>query len=489
MAIARILKWTLGAVALIAFGVWLGRSDFGRSATQVVHHVAVDAVVKRADLDTRMRLLLEHPEIIQAVTEGGGFGGDFSPLVGQNMFSRDPEVIAEAKSMTRIEEVAPRTWLIHLPIVNAVLFETDAGLVLVDVGMAPGGPAVMDAIREVSDAPLHTLIYTHAHVDHAYGAWAVIEAGETPEVIAHELAIPRFERYIRLRGSIAKYMSQPEHQLPARRDDIVWPTRTFSDRLELEIGGEVFLLVHHKGETDDQLYVWVPGRSALATADYYQGFLPNAGNGKRVQRYVEEWSLALKEMAALDAKIMLPAHGAAITDREVIRGNLLTLAEAFDYIVDSTIEGLNAGLRKDQVFERVELPMHLAEDPRLREQYVSVKDISKMIIRRYTGWWDDLPSEWSPASRDAQAATIVQLAGGIDALVNAARQARDGDVQMACHLADWAWLAAPDDPRVQALVIETYLARITDGQSNTQEMLAYIDAMTAVRQRQLDAGR
>ena len=77
----------------------------------------------------------------------------------------------------------------------------------------------------------------------------------------------------------------------------------------------------------------------------------------------------------------------------------------------------------------------------------------------------------------------------MDALVASARAALNGDVQLACHLTDWAWLAAPDDPAVQALVIDVYKARIVDGESNVQEMLAYIDAITSARQRQLDAAR
>ena len=71
---------------------------------------------------------------------GGAFGGEFSAAVAQNMFSRLPEAIADAREKTEIVEVAPRTWLIRLPIVNAVLFETDEGLVLVDTGMGPAGP-------------------------------------------------------------------------------------------------------------------------------------------------------------------------------------------------------------------------------------------------------------------------------------------------------------------------------------------------------------
>lgn len=486
MRIVRTIAFLLLAVAFTGLGVWLGRSGPGQRATRAVHHTVVDAVVERTDLSLRQRVLLEHPQILQAIRRGGSFGGDFSPAVAQNMFSRDPEVIDEARAMTRVIEVAPRTWHIRLPIANAALFETDAGLVLVDTGMAPAGPAIRDAIRQVSDSPIHTIVYTHGHVDHAYGTWALVEPGETPEIVAHERLPARFERYIRLRGSIARSMSQPPEQLPASRDDLVWPTRTFRDRLELEIGGETFVLVHHPAETDDHLYVWVPDRRVLASADYYQGFLPNAGNGKRPQRYVEEWAVALREMAALEPRILLPAHGEAIEDPTVLHEDLLVLAEALEFIVERTLAGLNAGLRKDQVFRSVELPERLACHPTLVAQYVSVQDISKMVIRRYTGWWDDLPSHWSPAPLEAQAAAVAGLAGGSGALVSAARASFASDLQMASHLADWAWLAAPDDPDVQQLVVDVYLARIVDTRSNTQEMLAYLDAMTAARSRQLE---
>ncbi len=404
------------------------------------------------------------------------------------MFSRLPDAIADARESMEVEEVAPRTWLIRLPIVNAVLFETDEGLVLVDTGMGPAGPAILDAMRHVSEKPLHTIVYTHGHVDHAYGTWALVEAGETPEIVAHQRIVDRFERYLRLRKSIAGYMSQPVAQLPAERGDIVWPTRTFTDRLELEIGGETFVLVHHPGETDDQLYVWVPGRGVLASADYYQGFLPNAGNGKRVQRYVEEWADALREMASLQPSVLAPAHGEAITDPARIQESLTVHADALDYIVEATLAGLNAGLRKDQVFQSIELPEHLANHPTLNVQYVTAKDISKMVIKRYTGWWDDIPSHWTPAPLELQAKAIAEMAGGTQGLVDAARRSLDENVQLASHLADWAWLAAREEPEVQQLVLDVYKARILDGRSNVQEILAYLDAMTAARTRQLAPG-
>jgi glyoxylase-like metal-dependent hydrolase (beta-lactamase superfamily II) len=492
------MRWFRVALALVigvGIGLLLGRTESGQRARSLAVEsgaraagAALGAALGERAEDARARVLLENPDVAAAMLRGGGFGGEYSARIAQHMFARDPEAIAEAREKLRIENPAPRTWLIHLPWVNAVLFETDAGLVLVDTGHAPGGPAILDAIRRVSTKPIHTVIYTHGHVDHAYGTWALIEAGERPEIVATEALPRRFERYIRLRGSLAKYMSQPEDELPRTREDLVWPTRTFRDRLELEIGGETFVLVACSGETDDQLYVWAPRRKALASADYYQGFLPNAGNGKRVQRDVESWARGLREMAALEPALLLPAHGEAIADPAQIRDELTTLASAFESIVAQTFEGLNQGLRKDQIFARVALPGELASRPSLREYYVTAQDVSKMVLKQYTGWWDDVPSHWSPAPLEAEARAIVELSGGVAGLDAKARELlAAGELRLASHLADWAWLAAPEDPLAQQLSLDVYRARAVAPETLVQERLEYVTRMAEARALQLGA--
>lgn len=483
----KLMGYVITAAIFLVIGMLLADTkvaDVAKTTARSAKSAAIQAVGDAADAQTRTLVLAENPELISRISEGGSFGGEQSLAAAQNMFGRTEDAIADMRKKTTVVEVAPRSYLIRMPIVNAAFFETDEGIVLVDTGMGPAGPAILDAIRSVSDKPIHTIIYTHGHVDHAYGTWAIMEAGETPQIIAHELLEQRFNRYIRLRGSLAKYMSQPEEQLPKSKADLVWPTRYFSDRLELEIGGETFVLQHHKGETDDQLYVWVPGRKALASADYYQGFLPNAGNGKRYQRHVEDWEVALREMAALKPEFLLPAHGAAIEDSNTIVENFTVLADALKHIVDRTIEGLNAGKRKDEIFASVELPEHLANHPTLNVQYVTPNDISKMVIKKYTGWWDDIPSHWTPASMQDQGDMIIDLAGGdMPAIIAYAHGLIEQDIRLASHLADWLFYARPDNADVQQLIFDVYKARIIDPDTNTMEMLTYLDQMTAARER------
>ena len=498
MALKMFNHWPsklLFAAVGIAVGLGLSNTDFGadikaqasESAT-AVRKASLEKLVESSDkLGARELLFMEHPEMISAIAEGGGFGGDFSRAIGQDIFGASDEAMSDADKMSRIVEVAPRTWMIYMPIVNVAVLETDEGLVLIDTGMRAAGPTIKKLIKTVSDKPIHTIIYTHGHVDHAYGTWALTE--DNPQIIAQADLPARFDRYLRLRGSLANYMGQPLASLPKTRDDLVYPTQTFRDELTLTIGGEQFVLRAHRGETDDQLYVWVPGRKQLASADYYQGFLPNAGNGKRMQRYPEDWATALREMAAENAEIILPAHGEALTDPALIKESLTVLADTLQHIVDHSIAELNKGVRKDLIYQSLQIPEHLLNHPSLEVKYVTHADIAKMVIKNYTGWWDDIPSHWSPANFDDTAAEIVQLAGGIAAIDNRARALITSDIKMASHLADWAWYANPNDPIAQQLVIDVYRHRVIDKNTNTMEMLNYIKAMTDARQAQLDAAK
>src|SRR5262245_14531843 len=78
-------------------------------------------------------------------------------------------------------EIAPRV-LVHRAFVNTYAFRTDIGLLLIDPGLLRGAASVHRAVREWSTAPLHTAVYTHGHVDHAFGLGSFLEAGERPHI-------------------------------------------------------------------------------------------------------------------------------------------------------------------------------------------------------------------------------------------------------------------------------------------------------------------
>ena len=83
---------------------------------------------------------------------------------------------------------------------HSVLFETDEGLLAFDASGGMGGDRVVRAARGWSDARLHTLVYTHGHIDHVGGsgyfeADAKDRGYASARVVAHENVSRRFERY------------------------------------------------------------------------------------------------------------------------------------------------------------------------------------------------------------------------------------------------------------------------------------------------------
>lgn len=134
----------------------------------------------------------------------GNIGGDQVRHVAAREFpAPHPPVIVE---------VAARTWMIQPGMANVALFETDDGLLLVDTGSAGDGPALRDAVRRCSDKPLRYVVFTHAHSDHAYGLWSLLDAGERPTVVAHENILGHYARYTKTGGLNAAINGQ----LPGR---------------------------------------------------------------------------------------------------------------------------------------------------------------------------------------------------------------------------------------------------------------------------------
>jgi len=464
----------------------------GVAAGSCAGALAADAAAPLSEQDLqryaiRAELFREYPHIPAAMAHSAnaGFGGDSSRAIGTHMYSRtDAAAIADARAKLKIEEHGKGTWLLRLPYVNIVVFETSEGLVLIDAGYAPAGPVLLETLRKLSNKPVHTIVFTHHHADHAFGAWALLEAGEKPQIIAtdsflHELGLDvKLANYANVRLN-----DQAPQDVPRRMEDLVLPTSTFGGASKtLRIGGEEFVLNHARGETADQLWVHVPGRKLVVSADYHQPFLPNAGNGKRRQRYVLEWADALRAMAATQPDRLLPMHGPAMTTPAEIQDKLGAVASALEAVDSQVVEGLNAGKLQHEVAASITLPPALAERDDMEEYYVRVEDIGKMVLREYSGWWDDVPSNWTPASLAQQGQEIAALAGGTDKLLQRSRALFDSNPALACHLADWALHAEPDNAEALRTAIDAYANRIRPGVP-AQEISVYVSHMSELKRR------
>lgn len=344
---------------------------------------------------------------------------------------------------TDIHELAPDLYLLE-GFGNVGVAVTGEGVVVIDTG-APGSD-VLARLREVTQAPVRIIIYTHGHADHAANAGRFLhEAAERgdprPTIIAHANVTKRMSRYAEqygLQAHINRIQFRiPEH-IPAFPPDMAFvrPDTTYEMSMKFRLGRLSFELYSAMGETDDATWVYVPERRAIFSGDLVISSCPNIGNPLKVQRYEVEWAEALERMAALHAEVLSPGHGSLLRD-EVVEDTLLVTARALRYLHDEVVRRMNLGQWEEQIVSEVALPPDLAAHPALAPIYGSPTFIVHAIYRRYGGWYDGNPTHLSPARSADVAREVAQLAGAEPLLQRAAQLAQAGEHQLALHLLDF----------------------------------------------------
>ncbi len=378
------------------------------------------------------------------------------------MVTTDP-LHARIRTSAPPHEVTPGVFL-HAAFVNSYAVSTSDGLVLIDPGLGNNARSLHASVRAWSPAPLRTAIYTHGHVDHAFGLRAFLEAGEKPEILAQENCPKRFARYQLTHGWNAR-INQRQFSLPAPvfPQHFDWPTLTFRDAL-VRRHGDVTLELHAaRGETDDHCTVFVPERGHLFVGDLIIWNAPNCGNPQKVQRYPDGWADALETLAALDAEWLFPGHGLVVKGREAVRCILLDTARYLSHLIRQVLERMNRGETPETIFHAVEADPELAARPFLRAAYDHPKFVVRNLLRLYGGWWNGNAADLLPATHEAQAREIAALAGGVDALVARGRALLSkGESVMAAHVAEWATRADPASADAQALKRDVYDRRLSE---------------------------
>ena len=350
---------------------------------------------------------------------------------------------------------------------NVVALESGGALGLIDTSSVLSAPNVHQAVRGWTDRPLRTAVYTHGHVDHVFGMGPFEEENEErgaarATVVAHEDVPVRFDRYRRTLGYNA-IINQRQFQLPG----LGWPKRyrrpdvTYSDRMTVDLDGLRLELRHARGETDDATWVWIPEHRVLCPGDLFIWASPNAGNPQKVQRYAGDWATALREMAGLGPEAMLPGHGLPVMGADRVAEALTSTAELLEHLESATLDLMNEGARLDEVIHSISTPSHLADKPWLQPVYDEPEFVVRNVWRLFGGWWDGNPANLKPAPESAVATEIATLAGGPDRLAARAKELADaGDLRLACHLAEMAALAAPDDRAVHEIRTDVYDQRM-----------------------------
>jgi alkyl sulfatase BDS1-like metallo-beta-lactamase superfamily hydrolase len=121
---------------------------------------------------------------------------------------------------------------------------------------------------------------------------------------------------------------------------------------------------------------------------------------------------------------------------------------------------MNEGLSLAAVIARVRVDEALLGKPWLRPVYDEPEFVLRNLWRLYGGWYDGNPAHIKPAHPDAVAREVCARAGGARVLIeHAEKRASDGELRLACELAEWAGRAAPEDEGVRSRRAEIYRLR------------------------------
>ena len=342
-------------------------------------------------------------------------------------------------------------------IANSIMVEGKDGNIIIDASDSVAeAEAVYKKFKMINANPITAIIYTHNHGDHTFGAAFYYNLQEEkPMVIAHETTNEYVERIMGILNPIISKRSSrmfgselsPEEvinvgigpYLGVSQSPIgyIKPNITFKDELKINISGIDIELYHAPGETNDQLFVWLPKQKALMPGDNIYRTFPNLYTIRGTpHRDVKSWIQCLDRMRALNPKILLPSHTKPLNGK-VVMETLTIYRDAIQFVHDQTIRLMNKGFSPDEIANMIKLPPEIADSPFVREFYGTVRWSVKSIFNGYLGWFDGNVSNLDPLSSIEYAEKLVELAGGKENLFNALEEAiKNEDMQWALQLSD-----------------------------------------------------
>lgn len=368
----------------------------------------------------------------------------------------------------RVEKVTDGVYsAIGYGLANSILLVTDEGNIIVDTTESISvAEEIKKEFNKISPQKTVAIIYTHGHTDHVRGASVFMEKGT--EVYAHAKTKEFFyEQFNQLepiftrRGARQFGVRVPQKYLPTmglgpllrmdgKAPEIIMPTIEFEKSLDLTIGNLQLQLVAAPGETDDHLFVWLPQKKVLLSADNYYPCFPNLYTIRgTTPRPVLQWINSLDKMRQLDAAYLVPSHAEPIYGKERIKELLTVYRDAIQYVHDSVVRGMNKGKTPDDLIEEITLPPAIQKYDELMELYGDLSQAIRAIFDGYLGWFDGNATNLMPLSQKVRAERYIELAGGFRCVLAEISQSISAhEYQWAAELCDMLLAVCPDNKDV-----------------------------------------
>jgi alkyl sulfatase BDS1-like metallo-beta-lactamase superfamily hydrolase len=369
---------------------------------------------------------------------------------------------------------------------NITLIQGQTGWIVVDTGTSreTASTAMAFARQHLGAQAVSAVVYTHSHVDHFGGVLGVISADEararqvpivapagfmeeaTSENVLMGTAMARRAMYMygsRLPANATGLVDNGLGKaVPFGRVGILPPTLLVQQAREEHVIDGVRFVFHNVpgSEAPSEFTFALPELQAYCGAELMGHTLHNLYTlrGAKV-RDALRWSGylndALKQVQG--SEVVFTQHHWPVWGPERIRGFIEHQRDAYQFIHDQTVRGMNAGLTAPEIAETLKLPTALQQDFAVHGYYGTVRHNVKAVYQFYLGWYDAHPANLDALPPVPAAKGYVALAGGPEGLRAAAQKAFDaGDFRWAAELLKHAVYADPSDKPARELLARSF---------------------------------
>jgi alkyl sulfatase BDS1-like metallo-beta-lactamase superfamily hydrolase len=326
---------------------------------------------------------------------------------------------------------------------NSTFIETHSGWILVDTGTNMGsGVELLKLKEQFSDKPVVAIIYSHHH--YTAGAAAILEKYPDIEIYAHpqvEQNLLGFKNAATMRGG----QTQVGQYLPEQGEDArvmygfnspsfadpalngighVSPTRLVANGETVTIDGLDLVFYHTAADATDSLIVHYPKYDLVThNAAIMPMLFPLYTLRAESYRVPQDLIAGIDRIRSIRPEYMIGCHGFPVVGKAAIYELITDHRDAYAYLYQQTIRGINKGLNPEELVAAIKLPQHLSEQAHLFPAYIDVEYIIRGIYRGFVGWWGGDPADLHPPEPAEYHGEILQGFGGADNLIAAAERA------------------------------------------------------------------
>ena len=215
--------------------------------------------------------------------------------------------------------------------------------------------ALHHEIKKLTKQPVKYVMLENAQGHAMLGSNYWQEQGA--QVIAHEDALEEMKTY----GPEILERMQRGRRDKAQWTKLVYPDKTFKDKLVIEMGGEIFEIIRFgPGHSPGDSSMWLPKQKLLITGDmaFHERLMPIFEHTDTAG-WIESWD----KIEALNPKIIIPGHGSPTNIKEVTKYTkdyLVYMREKVEEILDDGGSELDAYKIDQSMFSHLDTFHELA---------------------------------------------------------------------------------------------------------------------------------